>query len=148
MIQPTSWSRRRGLHGQDPLQVPFAALARCGAEDHAIRLLSQGKFTGVVATRTAAESVFASQLLKSLRDNNIDLDIAGEACHKGPIPSKRQTPSSSFNHWSNNVIDEIKTKIPIEASLEQIHRLCRHGSTTSKSTTEASEARHTGHTTA
>ena len=37
MIQPTSWSRRRGLHGQDPLQVPFAALARYGAEDYAVR---------------------------------------------------------------------------------------------------------------
>ena len=120
MIQPTSWSRRRGLHGQDPLQVPFAALA---TGDHAIRLLSQGKFTGVVATRTAAESVFASQLLKSLRDNNIDLDIAGEACHKGPIPSKTSDPIKFLQPLVQHVIDEIKTKIPIEASLEQIHRL-------------------------
>ena len=61
-IQATSWSRRRGLHGQDPLQVPFAALARYGAEDYAVRLLSQGKFTGVVATRTAAESVFCKSV--------------------------------------------------------------------------------------
>ena len=71
-----------------------AALTRYGVEDHAVRLLSQGKFTGVVATRTVAESVFLSQLVKSLRDQNVDLDMAAEACHKGPIPSKTSDANS------------------------------------------------------
>jgi len=123
VIQPTAWSRRRGLHGQDPLSVPFAALARYGAEDHAVRLFSQGKFTGVVATRTVAESVFLSQLVKSLRDHNVDLDMAAEACHKGPIPSKTSDAIRFFQPLLQNITDEIKNKIPIEASLEQIHKL-------------------------
>lgn len=124
VVRPTAWSRRRGLHGQDPLiSVPFAALARYGAEDHAVRLLSQGKFTGVVATRTVAESVFLSQMVKSLRDQNVDLDMAAEACHKGPIPSKTSDPIRFFQPFIQNLVDEVKNKIPIEASLEQIHKL-------------------------
>lgn len=124
VVRPTAWSRRRGLHGQDPLiSVPFAALARYGAEDHAVRLLSQGKFTGVVATRTVAESVFLSQMVKSLRDQNVDLDVAAEACHKGPIPSKTSDPIRFFQPFIQNLVDEVKNKIPIEASLEQIHKL-------------------------
>lgn len=100
-----------------------AALTRYGVEDHAVRLLSQGKFTGVVATRTVAESVFLSQLVKSLRDQNVDLDMAAEACHKGPIPSKTSDAIRFFQPLIQNIMEEIKNKIPIEASLEQIHKL-------------------------
>ena len=32
VIQPTAWSRRRGLQSQDPLSVPMAARARYGVE--------------------------------------------------------------------------------------------------------------------
>ena len=49
-IQASSWSRRRGIQGQDPLTLPAASLLRYGSEDHAIRLLSQGKFVGIVPT--------------------------------------------------------------------------------------------------
>ena len=99
-IQATAWSRRKGLQGQDPFNVPFAALTRYGVEDYSVRLLSQGKFTGVVATRSVAESVFLSQMEKALREHNIDLDSAADASHKGPASSKTsdQIHFVSSNH--------------------------------------------------
>ena len=145
MNQPTSWSRRRGLHGQDPLQVPFAALARYGAEDYAVRLLSQGKFTGVVATRTAAESVYCqsvAQIIEGLQPRS--WHSRGGMPQGTYPPAKRQTRASSFNHGPT-FIDEIKTKIPLKPVWNR-STTRRHGSTTSKSTTEASEARHTSDT--
>ena len=60
-IQPTAWSRKRGLHGMDPLQVPLVALCRHGAQEFGLRPFSAGRFIGIVTTRTVAESVFCSQ---------------------------------------------------------------------------------------
>ncbi len=116
-------SRRRGLQGQDPLTVPVSSLLRYGCEYHAIRLLSQGKFTGLVPTRTVAESVFLSQLAKSLRDNNIDLDLAAEGTHKGPIPNKQADPIKYITPLIQCVIEEIKSKEPVQSSLEQAQKL-------------------------
>lgn len=110
VIQPTAWSRRRGLQGQDPLSVPMAALARYGAEDHSIRLLSQGKFTGIVPTRTVAESVFLSQMIKSLRDHNVDLDMAAEIHTKDRYQARLLIPYDFSNHWSSALWMRSRTK--------------------------------------
>ena len=59
-IQPTAWSRKRGLHGMDPLQVPLAALCRYGAQEFSLRPFSAGRFIAVVTTRTVAESPLRS----------------------------------------------------------------------------------------
>eukprot|EP00435_Cladocopium_sp_Y103_P065474 s90_g27.t1 len=56
----------------DPLQVPLAALCRHGVQEFSLRPFSAGRFIGIVTTRTVAESVFCSQLLKSMRDSGID----------------------------------------------------------------------------
>ena len=122
-IQASSWSRRRGIHGQDPLTLPASSLLRYGSEDHAIRLLSQGKFVGIVPTRTVAESVFTSQLLKSLRDQSIDLDLVAEATHKGPVPSKQNDPAKFFGPLVQHIVDEVKAKQPVQNSLEQVQKL-------------------------
>ena len=122
-IQASSWSRRRGIQGQDPLTLPAASLLRYGSEDHAIRLLSQGKFVGIVPTRTVAESVFTSQLLKSLRDQNIDLDLVAEATHKGPVPSKQNDAAKFFGPLVQHIVDEVKAKQPVQNSLEQVQKL-------------------------
>ena len=122
-IQASAWSRRRGIQGQDPLTLPASSLLRYGCEDHAIRLLSQGKFIGLVPTRTVAESVFLSQLVKALRDQNIDLDLVAEGTHKGPIPNKQADPIKYITPLVQCIIDEIKSKEPIQSSLEQVQKL-------------------------
>ena len=43
-IQPTSWSRKRGLTGLDPLKVPIGLLTRHGASEFGLRTLSNGRF--------------------------------------------------------------------------------------------------------
>ncbi len=122
-IQASAWSRRRGIHGQDPLTLPASSLLRYGCEDHAIRLLSQGKFIGLVPTRTVAESVFLSQLVKALRDHYIDLDSVAEGAHKGPNPNKQMDPIKYITPLVQCIIEEIKSKEPVQSSLEQVQKL-------------------------
>ena len=122
-IQASAWSRRRGIQGQNPLTLPASSLLRYGCEDHAIRLLSQGKFVGIVPTRTVAESVFLSQLVKALRDHNIDLDAVAEGTHKGPIPNRQNDPIKYFTPLVQCIIEEIKSKEPVQNSLDQVQKL-------------------------
>ena len=67
-IQPTAWSRRKGFVGLNPLTIPIGLLTRHGASEYGLRLLSEGRFMGLVTTRSIAESVFGSQMLKSFRE--------------------------------------------------------------------------------
>ena len=122
-IQPSAWSRRKGIQGQDPLTLPASSLIRYGCEDHAFRLLSQGKFIGLVPTRTVAESVFLSQLVKALRDQNIDLDSAAEGTHKGPMPNKQTEPIKYMTPLVQCIIKEIKSKEPVQTHLAQVQKL-------------------------
>ena len=62
-IQPTSWSRKRGLTGLDPLKVPIGLLTRHGASEFGLRTLSNGRFFGIISCRNVPETVFGSQLL-------------------------------------------------------------------------------------
>ena len=55
-IQPTAWSRRKGFVGLNPLTIPIGLLTRHGANEYGLRLLSEGRFMGVVTTRSIAES--------------------------------------------------------------------------------------------
>lgn len=69
-VQPTAWSRKRGLAGTNPLTVPIGLLTRHGAAEFALRALSDGRFMGVVPTRSIPESVFLSQLVKAMREKH------------------------------------------------------------------------------
>ena len=96
-IQPTAWSRKRGLHGMDPMQVPLAAVCGYQAREFALRPFSAGRFLGVVPTRTVAEAGFCSQFLKAVREQSVDIDGIAEHLHRaqnpsGAIPSKLNAP--------------------------------------------------------
>ena len=69
-IQPTAWSRARNVHGMDPLLLPASFLLRQGQEQYALRLLSAGRYMGLIPTRNIAESVLMSMLLKNMREKN------------------------------------------------------------------------------
>ena len=96
-IQPTAWSRRKGFVGLNPLTTPIGLLTRHGASEYGLRLLSEGRFMGLVTTRSIAESVFGSQILKSFRESGIDIDGLCEHLHRSkdpdaPVPSKSEDP--------------------------------------------------------
>ena len=67
----TTWQDSRSL--TSPWQ-----LSRFGLQDQSIRTLSQGRYTGIVATRSIAEAVFTSQLLTDIRAHNLDIDNIAE----------------------------------------------------------------------
>ena len=96
-IQPTAWSRRKGFVGMNPLTIPIGLLTRHGANEYGLRLLSEGRFMGVVTTRSIAESVFTSQILKSFRESGVEIDALCEHLHRtidpmAPVPSKSEDP--------------------------------------------------------
>ena len=64
-----------------------------------------------------------SQLVKALRDQNIDLDLVAEGTHKGPIPSKQNDPIKYFSPLVQHIVDEVKSKQPVQSSLEQVQKL-------------------------
>ena len=53
-VQPTQWSRRVGLAGTAILDLPLTRLLRGGAEDHALRALSNGRYSTPVMAQTIA----------------------------------------------------------------------------------------------
>ena len=71
----STWSHRhgnraKGIAGMDIKQITLPQLCRHGPGEFGLRPLSNGKFTGVVLTRTIAESVLLCQIPKQLRDLN------------------------------------------------------------------------------
>ena len=93
-IQPTAWTRKKGIHGLDPLEIPVHQLCRYGLQEFSLRPLSAGRFVGLVCTRSVAESVFTAQLLKALRENAIDVDSIAEHLHQ-TASSTKSTPSKN-----------------------------------------------------
>lgn len=127
-VQPTAWSRKRGLAGQDPLQIPLSALTRHGIEEASLRALSEGRFVGVVCAKSVAESVFSSQLLKSFRDQGIDIDACAESLHRQidphqVIPNKSEKPIEFMSPLIQLVIDKIKAQCPVKQDTTAMRQL-------------------------
>ena len=90
-IQPTQCSRKHNLADQPVLDIFPWQLSRFGLHDQSLRTLSQGRYTGIVATRSIAEAVFTSQLLTDIRAHHLDIDNIAEYLHQQahqPIPNK------------------------------------------------------------
>ena len=81
-VEPSAWSRAKGLAGMDIRDVTVAHLSRRGMEEYGLRPLSHGRFTGVILTRNVAETVLLSQIQKRLREDNVDVDATIEAIYK------------------------------------------------------------------
>ena len=87
-VEPTAWSRAKGIAGMDIRDVTIAHLSRRGLDEFGLRGLSHGRFTSFILTRNVAETVLLSQLQKKLREDNIDVDATIDALYK----SKSMTP--------------------------------------------------------
>ena len=80
-VQPTQWSRRVGLAGTAILDLPLTRLLRGGAEDHALRALSNGRYSTPVMAQTIAEAVLLTSILKALRGREVDIDRTARSLH-------------------------------------------------------------------
>ena len=63
-IQPTQWSRKAGVAGLPTFDIFPWQLAYHGTAEYTARTLSHGKYTGFIAARSVAESVFVTHLLR------------------------------------------------------------------------------------
>ncbi|CAE7207108.1 unnamed protein product, partial [Symbiodinium sp. KB8] len=105
-VEPSAWSRAKGLAGMDIRDVTVAHLSRRGLEEYGRRPLSHGRLTGIFLTRNVAETVLLSQIQKRLREDNIDVDATIEAIYK----SKNLKPPDKVKEATNFVtplVDEI-----------------------------------------
>ena len=66
-VQPTEWSHKQSLAGRPIEDIRAWELSHRGLSEFSFRLLSQGRYQGIVCTRSASEAVFTTQLLKRKR---------------------------------------------------------------------------------
>ena len=97
-VEPTAWSRSRGLAGMDVRDVTVAHICRRGMEEFGLRHLSHGKFTGAILTKSIADTVLLSQIQKSINENMIDVDATLDKYYqdKGIQPPHKAKEASSF----------------------------------------------------
>ena len=127
-IQPTAWSRRKNICGLNPLTVPIGLLTRHGASEFGLRLLSEGRFLGIITTRSIAESVFGAQLLKAMRDQGVDIDTLSEHLHRtadpdAPIPSKSEDPTGFMSPLVHAVVSKLKEISPTKQDTQALREL-------------------------
>ena len=125
-IQPTAWSRKKNIHALDPLTVPAATLMRHGSEDYALRLLSTGRYIGIVPTINIADSVFASMLLKELRDKGLFVDDTARALHQAagnPVPSKTDDAVQYMQPLIQNLSTHLQSLQPSHQKASQLHQI-------------------------
>ena len=70
-IEATQWSRKKGVAGKDPLNIPVQEFLFHGVSDWRLRALSHGKFFSVVPVASVAEAVFMAQVLKLVRERKV-----------------------------------------------------------------------------
>ena len=128
---PQSWKStntlKRGLTGLGPLKVPIGLLTRHGASEFGLRTLSNGRFFGIISCRNVPETVFGSQLLRAIREAQIDLDSIAESLHrkldpKQVVPSKTE-PAVFVEPLIHKVVDLLKSLQPDRAESSAIRRL-------------------------
>ncbi len=127
-IQPTAWSRRKGFVGLNPLTIPIGLLTRHGASEYGLRLLSEGRFMGIVTTRSIAESVFGAQILKSFRESGIDIDGLCEHLHRSKdpnatIPNKSEDPVTFMQPLVAMLTAKAKEQSPAKQDTAAIREL-------------------------
>ena len=125
-IQPTAWSRARNVHGMDPLLLPAASLLRQGQEDYSLRLLSAGRYMGLIPTRNIAESVLMSMLLKNMREKNLFIDDMAQSLHElagQPVPSKKDQAIQYMQPLVDSIVTHLQSIQPPQVKAQQLHQI-------------------------
>ena len=93
-------------------------LAYHGTSEFTARTLSNGKYTGFIATRSIAESVFVTHLLQELREKRLDLDGIAETLHTNQgtdVPSKTTQARAFHAPLIKLLIQQLQTHSPAPA---------------------------------
>ena len=93
-------------------------LTRKCLDEYALRNLSNGKFQSVVFVRSASEAVFTTNLLRSIRQDRLDID--GIAAHLHPDKHREST------RFMEPLLAEILQTLKRLAPIEQVHDELEH----------------------
>ena len=116
-VLTTQWSRTNGLAGRDLLKVTLPELLYMGWQNHGLRYLGQGWFTGAALTRNIRESVLVEKILKHVRQKGIDIDAA--ALNAAQTAGHQVSPNMT-NAERANLIDIMAQQIlaPLQTNKE------------------------------
>ena len=120
---PGQWDVHTGLW--DPY---VGNITRHGPDEAALRALSEGRFVGIICAKSVAESVFGSQILKTLRDQGIDIDATAESLHRqlAPqqgIPNRTDKPIEFMAPLVQFIADKLKAQCPVKQDTAAMRKL-------------------------
>ena len=123
-IDATQWSRKKGVAGKDPLNIPAQEFLFHGVSDWRLRALSHGKFFSVVPVASVAEAVFMAQVLKLVRERKVDIDTVATHVFQSdnpaaPIPNKNTDAPTLFQPLVNMIVQMLQDNTPVAAGIDQ-----------------------------
>ena len=122
-IQPTQWSRRVGLAGTAILDLPLTRLLCGGAEDHALRALSNGRYSTPVMAQTIAEAVLLTSILEALRGREVDIDRTARSLHPDNAPDKRNEAMQFMEPLALKIVDLMESLQPAKQENLTRHKI-------------------------
>ena len=116
-VMTTEWSKSYGLASRDLTKVSLPELLYMGWQNHGLRYLGQGWFTGAVLTRNIRESVLVEKVFKQVRQKGMDID--GAALHVAKTSGHTVGPNMT-NAEKANLIDLLAQHIlaPLQTNKE------------------------------
>ena len=122
-VQPTQWSRRVGLAGTAILDLPLTRLLREKTEDHALRALSNGRYSTPVMAQTIAEAVLLTSILKALRGREVDIDRTARSLHADNAPDKRNEAMQFMEPLALKIVDLMESLQPAKQENLTRHKI-------------------------
>ena len=119
-IEPSAWSRAKGIAGKPVQDVKLTDQTHKGIQEWMIRGLSHGKFTGVVLTKSIAESVLTAGLLSALREKEVDIEETVEAMRKDKSKKAIPDKTSEATKFIQPLVDVVMQQLqPFLVTVDQ-----------------------------
>ena len=119
-VEPSAWSRAKGIAGKPVQDVKLTDLTHKGIQVWMIRGLSHGKFTGVVLTKSIAESVLTARLLSALREKKVDIDETVKAMHRDKSAKSIPDKTSEATKFIQPLVDVVMQQLqPFLVTIDQ-----------------------------
>ena len=112
VVQPTEWSRKTGIAGRKVEDVRLHELCHRGMAEFSMRLVSEGRFQGIVWTRSVQESVFVTSLLKKIRDAHLNIDDVARTFFTQDVPDKHKDSAKFMGPLAEELFQAMQARAP------------------------------------
>ena len=115
------------MAGREVSDIRLHEVAHHEFQEFGIRLLSEGRFQGLIFTRSIAETIFLQNLMKAMRESNIDLDSTAQSLFAGAdAPDKHKDANKFMTPLVQRLLGPLKELAlqakPDEAAQELLRR--------------------------